>query len=144
MHNNPLQKILLIDDDTEFQETASAFLAASQYGVWQVTCPDDAFEVLRQEDFDLIICDLNMPWTMGPEAEDYCHSYEVGVKTIRELAWAMPMQPIIAVSAIPQFELERVTQGIGSLYSLSKPCSKQELLDLVRRTLALKLSEAVH
>lgn len=126
-----MKTILLIDDHKEFREIVSAMLLSAHYDVREASCPDEAFEALRGEIPDLIVCDLYMPFTMSDEMGDFEYSYQVGVKTVEELRWAIPEVPIIVASAAVPMDLEARTRHLEGVRTLSKPFSSATLLALV-------------
>ncbi len=136
--NTTTRSILVIDDNDDFREIIECILLDAEYCVRAVRCPDEAYQVLHEESFDLIICDLNMPFTLGEHRDEYPFSFEVGVKTIQELGWVFPTRPIIAVSAAAPSDIEKLRVDLGDLPVLSKPCAPSELLALVEQSLALQ------
>ena len=127
------KSIIIIDDDDEFRDSASRILLDHDYDVWDACCPDDAFSVLRQERFDIILCDLHMPFTMGKDKDDYLTSFEVGIKTVHELAWVYPNTPVIAVSTAPTEELARIQPLLSPIQAFSKPTHAEDLMAIVTR-----------
>jgi len=107
-----MKSVLVIDDNDDFRFLACNFLLDSGFDVWDAPCPTDAFTTLNRETFDLIICDLQMPFTLGKEQGEYPFSAEVGVRTIQELTCVYPFTPIIAVSALPVSVLRALAQRI--------------------------------
>ena len=137
-----MKSILLIDDDHEYREIIGNLLSEHDYHVEVTRCPDEAFPLLERERFDLIICDLHMPFTLGPRRSEYPYSYEVGIRTIGELSGACPDTPIVAVSATMPWDLPQVMQRISHIPALSKPFDPERLLEMVAQlthTLALEL-----
>ena len=65
---NNSKRILIVDDDKDFQEVLSAKFKASGFEVW--TAPDGAEGVTRAKEFkpDLIIMDVKMPKMDGMTA----------------------------------------------------------------------------
>ncbi len=126
--------ILLIDDDKDYRETVSAVLEDAGIEVISASCPDDAFPLLFDGQYSLIICDLHMPFTEGHAQEEFIRSYEVGIKTIRELAEALPHQSIIALSAAAPSDLSRIQSQLDPVAAFSKPVNPDELLKIVRHS----------
>jgi DNA-binding NtrC family response regulator len=54
-------KILVVDDEIELKDALVDSLAAQSYEVRGYNSGSEALEVLRNEDFDLLITDLKMP-----------------------------------------------------------------------------------
>jgi hypothetical protein len=118
-------RILVVDDNEALLSTASLVLSQAGYHVMQATDGAKALRLAAVESFDLIITDIIMP-----DRE--------GIETIRELRLKFPSIKIIAMSgggrgsatgylAIARFQ--------GAALTLSKPFSRQELLDAVTSVL---------
>ena len=54
-------KVLVVDDEIELKDALVDSLAAQSYEVRGYNSGSEALEVLRNEDFDLLITDLKMP-----------------------------------------------------------------------------------
>jgi CheY-like chemotaxis protein len=139
-----MKSVLIIDDSDEFRSTLSFILLDHDYDVWEATCPDEAYKLLKEEQFDLILCDVHMPFTFNEHFHEYPYSFEVGIKTIQELGWVFPDKPIIAMSAAAPSDLERIKKELGDLPLLSKPFPPQELLAVVEESLGLQCSPLMH
>jgi CheY-like chemotaxis protein len=124
------KSILLIDDNEDFRETCRWILHDSGYDLWDAACPDEAWPMLSQEKFDLIICDLHMPFSNGPDAEQYITSYEVGTRTLRELTDIFPHIPIVALSATAPHDLRLLSKFLP-VPAFPKPTNPDDLLDLL-------------
>jgi CheY-like chemotaxis protein len=130
-----VQNILLIDDDLDYRETIGAWLSDAGYEVQIAESTDEAFQALLKDPFDLIICDLHLPFALDKRVFQYAYSYTVGVRTIQELKLALPETPILAISATMPWDMPKVLKEIPSVPWLSKPFSHAELLATVRRLL---------
>jgi CheY-like chemotaxis protein len=126
-----MKSILIIDDCEEYRETTAHLLLDAGYDVWEASCPKEAFEILHRESFDLIVCDLHMPFATDESKDEFVESYEVGVKTVRELKDIFPEIPVIALSNTPQTNLTRIARFMESVPTYAKPLYTQEYLDLV-------------
>lgn len=131
-----MKSILIIDDNDDFRSLICDILLDAEYDVWDAPCPDQAFAVLGRETFDVIVCDLQMPFTLGKDFDKYPFSFEVGMRTIRELAGVFPFTPIIAVSALPRLVLHQLQNEIQTVPILPKPFQAKELLDLIESHLS--------
>lgn len=136
------KSILIIDDDDEFRDSACRILLDRDYDVWDANCPDQAFTLMRQERFDIILCDLHMPFAIGDKGKEYLVSFEVGIKTVHELAWVYPDTPVIAISTAPTEDLERIQPLLSPIQAYSKPTHAEELMTIVERATAPSHSES--
>ena len=126
-----MKTILLIDDDPSFVDITVEVLSAAGYEVTAASNPSEAFPILMDELVDLVICDLHMPFTAGEAQNEYKYSYEVGVRTIKEIHWAVPSLPVIALTSAPIHDLSRIANMIDPIPAYSKPASARKLVDLV-------------
>lgn len=126
-----MKTILLIDDDPGFVEITVEILSSVGYEVTAANSPSEAFPLLMDELFDLVICDLHMPFTAGEKQGEFKYSYEVGIRTIKEIHWAVPNLPMIALTSAPIHDLSRVATMIDPIPAYSKPASSRKLVDLV-------------
>jgi CheY-like chemotaxis protein len=134
-----MKTVLLIDDNQDYLESLRCILEREGLEVLESDCPDAAFRLLRTiEPPDLIMCDLHMPFTSGPDADDFKTSFEVGVKTAHELAWVYPDTPVVALTALEDADLARVRSSLKPIPAFTKPYATGEVLDLVRSYLATK------
>ncbi len=134
-----MKTVLLIDDNQDYLESLRCILEREGLEVLESDCPDAAFRLLRTIDPpDLIMCDLHMPFTSGPETEEFKTSFEVGVKTAHELAWVYPETPVVALTALEDADLAKVRKSLKPIPAFTKPYRTGEVLDLVRSYLATK------
>lgn len=59
--------ILVVDDEIEYQNTMSIILGANGYKVLTASSGDEAVEILKAKDVDLVITDLKMPGMSGTQ-----------------------------------------------------------------------------
>ncbi len=102
--------VLLVDDDPVFRSITSACLAAQGYEVIEAEDGLEGLKVLRDNEPDIIICDLAMPVLNG-------------VEFVEEVSTAYPSLPMIVVSATESIsDVARVVKcGIKDF--LTKPIS---------------------
>ncbi|MCB0330812.1 MAG: response regulator [Bdellovibrionales bacterium] len=144
-----MKSALVIDDDFDFREIFSLILAENDYAVWEATSVEEAFDILRAEDtFDIIFCDLHLPFTLGDQSAEYVYSEEVGLKTLSQLQWVYHGQiPIVAMSAAPDSDLLLYQERLGSIPMMGKPVRKEVLdsmLDLSSHFESQKVDERPH
>ncbi len=117
------KRILIIDDDEDLSFVISDMLESYGYSVERVRSADQAFEVLKEQSFHLILLDINLPDATG---------FEI----CRELRRTSTV-PVVFASARTN-ENDRISGfEIGGDDYLPKPYSMKELLArvnaLVRR-----------
>lgn len=122
MADLPLAKILIADDEPLYLRTTAELLRKTGY---ECTCAPDgnvALQILEQEQFDLVLSDLNMPGNFKLEL-------------LREGRNHWPEIPLIVVTGAPSLPtaIESVRLGIADY--LLKPVKYDDLLSSVRRAL---------
>lgn len=133
MENNIYNKILITDDDDDLAMIISDMLTSYGYKVSRAENGEQAFELLSENTYHIILLDINLPDVDGFEL----------CRQLREISTV----PIIFASA-RKSEIDRI-QGydIGGDDYLSKPYSMKELLShinaLVRRTYGFQKQEKI-
>ena len=120
-------RIMAIDDSQEALFALDQVLSAHGYNVCTVRSGDQALEILKRENFDLVISDINMPGMDG---------LELARRMKADLA--LRYVPLILVTA--RDELEDVIRGLdqGADDYIRKPFRSEELLARVNASLRLK------
>lgn len=124
-----MKSVLLIEDSADFRDDLEMLLSDDKYFVVSVPCPHDAFEALKRESFDIILCDLHMPFVLDERIMEYPYSIEVGIQTIKTLRDTLPETPIIGITASMPSDMVRIEQekDLGPL--LQKPFSREQLIE---------------
>lgn len=114
-------KILLLDDDKNILNVLEDYLSFSGHQAKSVTIGQEALEILRQEEFDLLITDIIMP-----EQE--------GMEIIHTLNTELPALRIIAMSGGGRhhnYNFLHYAKRMGAHATIQKPFHPQELLSLI-------------
>ncbi|MBQ9885934.1 MAG: response regulator transcription factor [Lachnospiraceae bacterium] len=130
---NTIRQILIIDDDEDLSFIISDMLESYGYGVTCAADSDEAFRLLSENAYHLVLLDINLPGMTGFEL-------------CRELRRVSTV-PVIFASA-RTMENDRITGfDIGGDDYLPKPYSMKELLSrvnaLIRRTYGFAEEEKV-
>ena len=121
------EKILVVDDEKDILELIDYNLSKNGYRVKTVTSGEDALELIKENDYDLIILDLMLP---GVDGFDICKI----IKSDKQKANI----PIVMVTAKAD-EADKVAGlEIGADHYVTKPFSPRELLAIVKATLRRK------
>lgn len=126
-----MPRILIIEDNRSFREFLAQLLSDHGYQVLEAHTAEEAFKTLDLQTVDLVLCDLEIPFTVSTEFFDYHYSCLVGARTIKELRWAMPNIPVIAMSALPNSLVREVQGEFAGMPFLAKPFKSYELLTLI-------------
>ena len=111
-------KILVVDDETLIREVIKEYASLENYLVKEASNGYEAIEMVKKEDFDLIIMDIMMP-----KLDGYSASREI--KKIKDI-------PIIMLSARGE-ELDKLTGfDLGIDDYITKPFSPKELIARIK------------
>ena len=111
------EKILLVDDEPAIRYMLTRLLTGEGYSVVPASSGDEAIEFASQEQFDLLLLDLNMPGLDGWE-------------TFEKLSTKNPLLPVIVITARPNQRFTALAAGIGAL--MEKPLDLQKLFTTIR------------
>jgi DNA-binding response OmpR family regulator len=117
-------KIALIDDDPDVRNVVQMLLASGGYEVVSTTDPIGAVDFVRNEDPDLVLCDIAMPLMDG---------YAVLKALQAEPATAR--YPVVFITAHREFSERVQAFRFGVVDYITKPMSREVLLKKVERVL---------
>jgi CheY-like chemotaxis protein len=121
-----MKRILLIDDDDDLRPMIRKILERAGYDVVEAPDGKEGLRLFRLDPADLVLTDIYMP-----EKE--------GLETIRELRIDFPSVKIIAMSGgsgkTGGFSSLNFAAKFGAIHTISKPFRRQELLDLIQKSL---------
>jgi two-component system phosphate regulon response regulator PhoB len=121
------ENILVVDDEKDILELIEYNLSKNGYRVKTASSGEEALELVKENDFDLIILDLMLP---GVDGFDICKI----IKSDRQRANI----PIVMVTAKSD-EADKVAGlEIGADHYVTKPFSPRELMAIVKATLRRK------
>jgi DNA-binding response OmpR family regulator len=121
-----VSRILVIDDDRGVRGGVAAYLHRLGHEVVEASDGSQGMKALRDEPFDLVITDINMPDMDGIEV----------IAQLREAADAVP---VIAISGGGLFAKELLlanAEMLGAVRTLAKPFDLDDLGAAVREALA--------
>lgn len=117
-----MNSILIVDDDQDLRESLREILSGEGYDVTLAKNGNEALEMVKGRDFDLLLLDLIMPGLSGME-------------TLLLLHRQSPQIRVILITAFSTIEnaVEAMRQGADDY--LTKPFKMADLLTTVRRVL---------
>ncbi len=123
-----MAKILIIEDEASIRRVLSKILAEEndQYVVSEAVDGEEGLEKIKNDDFDLVICDIKMPKKDGEEV-------------LQEAKKIKPETPFIMISGHGDLETAVNTMRLGAFDYISKPPDLNRLLTTVRNALDNKL-----
>lgn len=112
--------VLFVDDEQSVCEWAAAGLGAHGLSVTWQSASDAALEVLRTQDFDVVVADLNMPGLNGLEC---CERIVANRSEV----------PVIVITAFGSMETAIAAIRVGAYDFLSKPFEIEALVIAIER-----------
>jgi len=112
--------ILVVDDEEAIRELMVTALATKTRAVLTAGRGEDALEIVKRTDVDLVLLDLSMPGMNG-------------VDTFREIHTLRPALPVMIVTAYPDSDLMAKALEIGPFTMISKPVDLAQIQKTVDR-----------
>ncbi len=122
-----MQKILIIEDEAAIRRVLTKILS-EENETYQVETAEDGvigLEKIKNNDYDLVLCDIKMPRMDGVEVLE-------AVKKIK------PEIPMVMISGHGDMETAIQTMRLGAFDYISKPPDLNRLLNTVRNALDKK------
>jgi DNA-binding NtrC family response regulator len=113
-------RVLVVDDDTDFQETLVKRLERREVEAKGTNSGSKALSLLDQEEFDVVILDLQMPGLSGIEA-------------LQEIKKRRPFVEVILLTGYASVESGVQGMQSGAFDYVVKPESLVELVDKIRQ-----------
>ena len=122
-----MSKILIIEDEEAIRRVLLKILSEANplYQVFEAVDGLSGTELIKREDFDLVLCDIKMPKMDGVEVLE-------AAKKIK------PEIPIVMISGHGDLETAVNTMRLGAFDYISKPPDLNRLLNTVRNALDRK------
>ena len=127
--NTPSPSILVADDQEDVLEALRLLLKPEGYRIKTATSPREVMRLVRKEDFDLLIMDLNydQDTTSGKE----------GLELIEEVIAIDDIMPVIVMTAWGSIEVAVEAMRLGARDFLEKPWDNPKVLATVKSQLEL-------
>ncbi|MBV8820018.1 MAG: sigma-54-dependent Fis family transcriptional regulator, partial [Acidobacteriaceae bacterium] len=117
---NPLQRLLVVEDDSSVRTTISTFLELEGYAVDAVSSTREAMEKLRSDAYPIVISDIYL-------------DERTGIDVLRRAREKDPHCAVILMTARGTMEtVMAATQG-GAFDYIAKPFELDRMLDTVKR-----------
>ena len=120
--------VLVVDDDAGMVETLADILEARQYRVGRAESGASAVAMVRDDRYDVVLMDIQMPGLNGVEA----------LKAMRALA---PDVSVIMMTAFTRHELVEEARRATALAVLAKPLDLDRVLRLIEAVVRRAPSE---
>jgi len=127
MNERNRKRLLLADDDTEYRKSLRTYLDLEEYDLAEAGTPEEAIEILKSKDFDLVLADLRM--------RNQDDSNDWGGIEIAKFASTLGI-PCIIVTAFPSVDVARYALRVrgGEPFAqdlVPKPSGPQAVLDAI-------------
>ena len=120
------KKVLLVEDNAINKLVTQKFLSPYNIELVMISDGKEAYEALLENEYDVVLLDINIPSMSG---------YEIA-KEVRDRGVNVP---IIAVTASELSEIEERVYNIGMNDIIIKPFQKQKLIDTLSKFFAQTL-----
>ena len=121
--------VLVVDDDTRLRRLLKRYLTENDFRVFEAPSADEARDLIRMIQFDLIIMDVMMPGTNGQDM-------------VRELRVQNNKTPVLMLTAMGDVDNRISGLEAGADDYLAKPFEPRELIlrmnSILRRAIAAK------
>jgi len=122
-----MAKILVIEDESAIRRVLTKILSeeSENYQVFEAEDGVSGIEKIKNEDYDLILCDIKMPKMDG-------------IEVLEEIKKIKPEIPIVMISGHGDLDTAVNTMRLGAFDYISKPPDLNRLLNTVRNALDRK------
>ena len=126
-------RILIVDDDEALLTALHMFLERRQFDVTAVTNPESAIEKIRQDEFDVVLLDLNYDrdTTSGGE----------GLRLLDEMLAIAVECPLIVMTGWATVDLAVAAMKKGAVDFIQKPWENDHLLRVLTTQIRLHKTE---
>jgi DNA-binding NtrC family response regulator len=125
--SEPVVSVLLVDDEKDYLNVLANRLKRRKIDVTKAYDGSNAIQILRKNDFDVVVLDLKMEDMDGIEV----------LKIFKKMA---PSMPVIMLTGHGSAEAAREGIKSGAFDYLMKPCELEELIGKIRKAHASKKS----
>ena len=112
--SKPMPNILIVDDEASVRRVLSRQLGISGYICTQAADAAEARNYIKNQSFELILCDINMPG-------------EPGMDLIRYILSEYPDTAVVMVTGMDDAEIAETALGLGAYGYIIKPFKANEV-----------------
>jgi len=108
--------VLVVDDEEDFVETLVNRLNKRKVPTTGVLSGEEAIELMKKREFDVVILDIKMPGGMD------------GIETLREIKKIQPLAEVLLLTGHASVETSIEGMKLGAFDYVLKPIKLEELL----------------
>ena len=113
-------KVLLVDDEKDFIESLAERLQLRNFDVATALSGDDAINLVRKNEFDVIILDVKMPGKSG-------------IDTLKEIKNINQLTQVIMLTGHATVESAIQGMKLGAYDYIMKPTVTEDLINLINK-----------
>ena len=113
-------KVLLVDDEKDFIEPLAERLQLRDFNVTTASNGDDALNLVRENEYDIIVLDVKMP---GRD----------GIETLKEIKNIKQIPQVIMLTGHATVETAIEGMKIGAYDYIMKPTVTEDLVELINK-----------
>lgn len=122
--------VLIVDDEVALARVLTTILQREGFAAEAHSNASNALRRIAEEDFDVVVTDINMPDMSGVELLRHVREYDRDV-------------PVILLTGSPAVESAALAVNYGALQYMLKPVPPEEFIKSIRRAIRLhRLAEA--
>ncbi len=120
-----MAKVLVVDDEKSLRRTMQAFLSQEEREVLTAETAEEAWDIIRQNDIDVVLSDIILPrWS--------------GLDLLRKVRKAYPTVQVIMITGEPTADAVAEIVRLGATDFLIKPINKKDIRRVVEKAIELK------
>lgn len=115
-------RVLVVDDDPLVRSLLTSTLVEQDYDAAAAATPDEAFDLLHLDSFDLVIADLCLPGVSG-------------LDLLSQIRAAYPDLPVVLITGFADPTIARKAMSAGASDFITKPFRPHDLPIIIERNL---------
>jgi YesN/AraC family two-component response regulator len=120
------KKVLVVDDNQSVRELTKSIIEREfSFEMHEATNGNEAFDLLQNSEYSLLITDIHMPEMNGVELINKLRTYGSFI-------------PIIVVSGMLNFQTREYLSSIESIHIIEKPFNIKSLIEIINNIITKK------
>ncbi len=129
------KRVLIVDDEEHYRMILQKYMRPLGIEIDEAGSGREAIELVRNNHYDIIIMDLNMPEMSGYTTVEMMRRGEAGPQ--------VRSTPVVAFSAEPAYIAKAMSEKAGMQGLISKPGSQPELINTLRSVLRTGMNKEI-